>query len=273
MRVKTFTKRKQRSELLMVLGILLTFAHCFSGDTQKPAQTPGKEIVLFAAASTTDVMTGVAKYYETLTGVGIKCNFAASSTLAQQILAGAEFDVYVSANTHWMDYLEQRSLIDKRSRHDLLGNSLVLIAPRGGRFKVEMTPDFPIASVIEGRIALGDWNHVPAGMYAKHALENLGWWQDLEERMVPSRDVRSALRLVELGETAAGIVYATDAAVTDKVEVITAFPPEYSVPIVYPAALRPQAAEEARAFHAFLQGKLAAPFFRDAGFVVLDKRK
>lgn len=227
-------------------------------------------IVVFAAASSTDVLSRLAKAYERRTGVRVQCSFAASSTLARQIEAGAPADVYLSANPEWMDRLESRKLVERR--RDLLSNRLVLIAPPGREFDVVMERGFAFGSAFEGRLALGDPAHVPAGQYAREALESLGWWNQIEDRLIPAMDVRDALRVVALGEAGTGIVYSTDAATSEQVRVIGAFPQETYSPIRYPVALVKGASSDAGEFVNFLFTDEARAVFEDAGFERIDVR-
>ncbi len=185
--------------LLLCVSLL---AGCGPGSGPEPAA-----VMVFAAASTTDVVGEAARRFEARSGVRVVCSFGGSSSLARQITAGAPADVYVSADQAWMDALESEALIEAGSRRDLMANELVLVAPAEVAFEV----DFAGAAPDVRRIAVGDPAHVPAGRYAREALEWLSWWPALEARLLPAQDVRAALRLVELGEADAGIVYATDA--------------------------------------------------------------
>jgi molybdate transport system substrate-binding protein len=240
---------------------------CGNASTERDRDANG--VLVFAAASTADVLGRIAKAYEVDTGVNVECSFAASSTLSRQIEAGAPADIYLSADPQWMDRLEKLELIRPESRRDLLANTLVLITPRENRFEVFMESDFRFANAFEGRLALGDPSHVPAGRYARQALESLGWWNALQKRMIPALDVRDALRLVALGEAAAGIVYATDAAGSDRVSVIGAFPAETYEPIRYPVAICKDASPDAAAFADYLFGEEATSIFQSAGFTLL----
>lgn len=224
-------------------------------------------VTVFAAASTTNAMTDIAALYEKSRGQRVRLSFASSSTLAKQVDQGAPADIFISANPDWMNYLVTRGAVIKESRMDLLGNRLVFIAPAGSpneNLAVDKSLDLsPILSA--GRLAMGDPDHVPAGMYGKKALENLGLWQEVQNRIARTKDVRAALVLVERAETPLGLVYATDAAISGRVRVAGVFPKENHPKIVYPAALvtgRPQA----RDFLAFLQSAPAARIFEQYGF-------
>lgn len=255
----------RRVVAIVLLALFVCGGACRSSDDE------GDAITVFAAASTTDVITRLAERYEAKTGTKVKTSFAASSTLAKQIDGGARADVFLSANPQWMDWLEERDRIRPKSRVDLAANALVLVAPRGrapnARLEsIRFEKDFAIGDALGPRLALGDPSHVPAGTYAKAALEALGWWDVLEQRVVPAQDVRAALGFVELGEADAGVVYATDAAVTPRVEVVGTFPDAVVPPIRYPVALTKDAAPGADAFLAFLTGDEAAGVLREAGF-------
>ncbi|MBI2978007.1 MAG: molybdate ABC transporter substrate-binding protein [Rhodospirillales bacterium] len=233
------------------------------------------DVRIFAAASTSNAIIEIG---ELAKGEGLPrmvSAFASSSALARQIANGAPADIYVSANVRWMEYLDNNGAIDRTSRIDLLGNSLVLIAPKGGRLAA-----MPVVGVIGrdyslnarlagGRLAIGDPAHVPAGIYGKQALISLGLWASVAERLAPAANVRGALVLVERGEAEAGIVYATDAAVVaGKVAVIGTFPASSHEPIIYPAAIvAGRDREDVRRVFAFLASAKAAAVFARHGFM------
>ncbi len=253
-----------------LLCVFLLAAGCGQG----VAATAREPVAVFAAASTIDAMTEAARRYETATGVEIVFSFDASSNLARLIRAGAPADVFLSADERWMDDLQSAGLIDPATRGDLLGNDLVMIAPAGEPFEVALSRDFDLAARLPDikRFAVADPAHVPAGRYARQALEWLGWWATLEPRLIPALDVRAALRLVELGEADAGIVYRTDAAASDKVVQLAAFPPESHAPIRYPLALTAGAGPGAAGFVLFLRSAEAAAIFEQRGFRALAHR-
>jgi molybdate transport system substrate-binding protein len=230
------------------------------------------EVVVFAAASTTNAVTGVGQLYTARNMGRITPSFASSSTLAKQIASGAPADVYISANKKWMDFLDEKHLIDRKSRLDLLGNRLVLIAPAGSALKnIDVTAGFSVTAFLgkDGRLSMGDPDHVPAGMYGKQALENLGNWDPVKDRLAPMKDVRAALVLVERAEAPLGLVYATDAAISKKVRVVGTFPEDSHPPIVYPvAAVAGGKAEAAGRFIDFLRSPECRAVFEKYGFVV-----
>lgn len=195
------------------------------------------DVTVFAAASLSHALKEVSAGYEKKRGVKVRHSFASSATLAKQIDSGAPADVFISANTKWMDYLQARGRIDASSRKDLLRNRLVLVVPRGKGFAVSFDKTFDLSAAFEGRLCTGNVESVPAGIYAKQALTSLGWWKKLDPRIVGAGDVRAALVFVERGECAAGIVYESDARISDKVEVVGMFPHRSHEPIVYPIAL------------------------------------
>lgn len=231
-----------------------------------------KDLVVFAAASTTNAISDIGKLYEGGHPVKVETAFASSSTLAQQIASGAPADVYLSANIKWMDYLAQKKAIDKRSRFDLLGNRIVLVVPARSPIKsVDVKPGLDLAALLgkDGRLAMGNPAHVPAGIYGKQALVTLGLWGQVKHRLAPMKDVRAALAMVERDETPVGLVYATDAAITNKVRVVGTFPADSHPPIVYPvAAVTGGKAEAAASFLKFLKSPQARAVFAKYGFSV-----
>jgi molybdate transport system substrate-binding protein len=232
-----------------------------------PVQAGG-QVTVFAAASTTDALQAVLAAFRTARPeTSVRASFAASSTLAKQIARGAPADLYLSANTGWMDYLEKHGRIAPDSRMDLLGNRLVLIAPKGADLpaRIEALPQ----ALGDRRLAIGDPAHVPAGIYARKALKTLGIWAELRGRRAYAADVRAALALVGRGEAAAGIVYATDARISDAVQAVATLPADSHPPIAYPLA-RVQGADSAdvRALYRFLRGERARAIFREHGFAV-----
>ena len=196
----------------------------------------GLKVTVYAAASLTNAIGEVAAQYEKAKGVKVVSSFAASSALAKQIENGAPADVFISADSKWMNYLQDKNKIDKASRRDLLGNHLVLIAPKGQSFKVEMDKSFDFAKAFDGKLCTGDLESVPAGIYTKQALTALGWWSAIKSRIVGTQDVRASLAFVERGECAAGIVYETDAKLSSNSDTVAIFPDSSHDPIVYPVA-------------------------------------
>jgi molybdate transport system substrate-binding protein len=227
-----------------------------------------ERVLVFAAASLKNALDEAAAQAP----VRAVVSYASSSALARQIEAGAPAEVYVSADLAWMDYLQQRNLIRNDSRRNLLGNKLVLIAPATSSVKAAVEAGFPLAQLLgSGRLALGDPSHVPAGRYARAALESLGVWESVQGRLAPAENVRAALALVARGEAPLGVVYATDAAAEPRVRVVGAFPDGSHPPIVYPVALTVAAkGEAARRFLAFLGSQNASRIFEKHGFTPLN---
>jgi molybdate transport system substrate-binding protein len=236
---------------------------------QPPARA--QEITVFAAASLQNALEEVGAAYRQRTGHSAKFSFAASSALARQIEQGAPASVFASADEQWMDYVEQRKLIVDVTRKPLLGNSLVLVVPASNNAKVDLKPGFDFARLLgpDGRWVTGDPSNVPVGRYAQEALKNLGAWEFAQTRLVRTENVRIALAFVERGEAAAGIVYSTDAALTQKVRVAGIFPAKSHAPVTYPvAAVAKYDNPTTREFLAFLESDEAKGIFRKFGFLV-----
>jgi len=196
------------SRLLRTGALLLAAAAVFAAQAAEPAP-----LTVFAAASLKESMDQIAALYHKTNGTPVVVSYAASSTLAKQIEHGAPADVFMSADLEWMDALQARALIDQASRRNLLGNTLVLIAPAASTARVTLSqPDTLARALGEGRLAVGQVNAVPAGKYAKAALQSLKLWEPVQDRLAESDSVRSALLLVSRGEAPLGIVYGSDAA-------------------------------------------------------------
>jgi molybdate transport system substrate-binding protein len=228
---------------------------------------PAAPVTVFAAASLTDSLKMVAEAYKTKTGATVTLSFGASSTLARQIEQGARADLFLSADSDWMDYLQKKDLIAERTRKNLLGNRLVLVASADARPVPRIAPNFDLAGALGGaRLALADPASVPAGKYAKAALTSLGVWDSVSAKVALAENVRVALEYVARGEAPYGIVYATDAKIAPNVRVAGIFPETSHPPIVYPAALTRTASPGAKAFLNFLGGAQARAIFAKAGF-------
>ena len=258
------SKAIRRRDFISVFGLLV--APAWAAD---PAP---KEITVFAAASLTDVLQEIGKAFREKTGVGVRFSFASSSALAKQVETGAPADAFVSADGEWMDYLANHGSVDLKSRRNVAGNELVLIAPADSDVKLAIAKDFPLVAALgEGRLAVADPASVPAGRYAKAALTSLGVWAQAEPHLAPAESVRAALALVSRGEAPLGIVYRTDARVEPKVKVVGVFPPVSYPPIVYPAALLANGAGAAAAFVEFLASPDAQGIFARYGFTAPGK--
>lgn len=257
--------------MISVVRHVLALATALVASLAFAADSEPEPLVVFAAASLTDVLQQIGPLYTRQSNVPVKFSFAATSTLAKQIESGAPVDVFLSADQDWMNYLQERRLIDVATRTDLLGNRLALIAPKDSRARLKLALGAPLLAALgpNGRLATGDPDSVPVGKYAKAALSNLDLWPAIERRLVRADNVRVALMYVARGEAPLGIVYATDAAVEPQVRIVDFFPESSHVPISYPAAATPRASPAAASFLAFLRGDAARAIFTKSGFNVL----
>ena len=232
------------------------------------AARAAEPVYVFAAASLKGALDEVARAWPGPRPVLV---YGASSRLAQQIERGAPASIFISADQQWMDYLATRGAILPDTRRNLLGNRLALVAPRASTVQLRIEPNMPLVQALGGgRLALGDPAHVPAGLYARAALEKLGLWDSVRGRLAPAEDVRAALALVARGEAPLGIVYQTDAAAEPAVRVVDRFDASLHPPIVYPLALVKGARDAARDFAAYLQSSAAARIFIRYGFTPLN---
>lgn len=230
-------------------------------------------VTMFAAASLSSVLPQVAAAYEKQTGNKVVFSFAASSVLARQIEASPGADIFMSADADWMNYLDNRSLVDHATRKNLLTTDLVLIAPANSTSTLKIAPHFDLAGALKGgRLSVADPDSVPAGKYAKSSLMSLGVWNSVVDHLAQAENVRVALAYVSRGETPYGIVYATDAKIDPKVKIVGVFPAKSHAPIVYPAALTKDAKPEAKAFLDFLSGAEAKALFVKYGFVLAGSK-
>lgn len=245
-------------------------ASCGPAEAPKAAETaPEPAVTVFAASSLTDVLKQIGAQFAAEGHPAPVFSFAASSELARQIEQGAAADVFISADEAWMDYLAAKNMIDPSSRRNLLSNTLVLVTPSDKPITIELTNGANLAAALKGgKLAMGNPDSVPAGKYGKEALENLGAWAGVEASVVRAENVRTALRFVETGEAAAGIVYGTDAkAAGDKVTVAGAFPADSHAPIIYPVTIvAGKQSAGAEALLDFLSSPKAAEIFQAAGF-------
>jgi molybdate transport system substrate-binding protein len=249
------------------LVVLLT---AFLGQQVSAADEDKKSITVFAAASLTNVLQDLGDAYTKDSLVPIRFSFAASSALARQIENGSRADMFFSADLDWMDYLQARKLIQPATRHDVLRNQLVLVAPAQSKVSLKIEPHFALAATLgKGRLATGDPDSVPVGRYAHQALVNLGVWDEISARLVRADSVRSALAFVDRGEAALGIVYATDALIDNGVRVVDVFPAASHAPIVYPVALTVGAKPDAAGFLAYIRGPAGDIAFKHYGFTPL----
>jgi molybdate transport system substrate-binding protein len=237
------------------------------------APAKAADITVFAAASLKNALDDAAKLYQAKTGEKVVVSYAGSSALAKQIESGAPADIFFSADLDWMDYLQEKNLIDVASRHTLLGNTLVLIAPKDSTVSLTIDKNFPLLQALgpDGKLAMASVDSVPAGKYGKAALTSLGVWDQVAPRVAQAENVRAALAFVAKQEAPLGIVYGTDAKSEPEVRVVGVFPADSHPKILYPVALTASAKPEARAFLEFLLSSEAAPAFEAQGFAIQGK--
>jgi len=253
--------------LLAALGLISLVA----GGGPWPARAQDGDVVVFAAASLKTALDAINAQWQKETGKKATISYASSPALAKQIEQGAPAHVFISADLDWMDYLAQKGLIKPETRFNLLGNRLVLIAPKDKAQPLEIKPGFDLAKVLgDGRLSMANVEAVPAGKYGKAALEKLGIWESVAGKTAQAENVRAALLLVSRGEAPVGIVYQTDAAADPNVKIIGTFPESTHPPIIYPIALTAHAAHpDAAAFLAYLRSANAKPLFEAQGFTAL----
>ncbi|NQU87986.1 MAG: molybdate ABC transporter substrate-binding protein [Mariniphaga sp.] len=228
------------------------------------------QLIVFCAASLTDVMLDIESKFEKSNDINIKLNIASSGTLARQIEHGAPADIFISANKKWMDHTENLGLIEVNTISRIAGNSLVIIVPLSSL--VESIPFKPGASFpdsFQGRLSIGDPEYVPAGTYAREALQNAGFYNNLKNRIIPAKDVRSALMVVELGEVEVGIVYKTDAQKSKKVKIVGEIPDTFHLPIgYYSAVIKEHKTELTMNFYTFIISDQAKLIWKKYGFIL-----
>lgn len=247
----------------LALGLCLI---CFT----VPAQA--RDVVVFAAASLKNALDDAAAAWKRDTGKTAVISYAASNALARQIEAGAPADIFFSADLDWMDYAASKDLILPETRSNLLGNSLVLIAPKNAPAQIVLQPGVDLAALLgNGRLAMGQAEAVPAGKYGKAALEKLGAWNGVKDRIAQTENVRAALLLVSRGEAPLGIVYKTDAVSDPDVTVVATFSENTHPPIVYPVAVTKASRHpDAASFLGFLKSAQARMVFEKQDFTVLS---
>ncbi len=253
----------QRRRVLLAVLALAGFAAA----APAIAQTP---LTVFAAASLREVMDAQAAAYARAGGAPVRFSYAASSAIARQIESAAPADLFISADSDWMDYVAKRGLIDAASRRDLVTNHLALVAPASSKLRLRIGKDMNLAGALNGgRLAMAGPD-VPAGRYGRAALTALGVWSSVESRVVSADNVRNALLFVSRGEAPLGVVYDTDALVDPKVRIVGLFPDSSHPPIVYPGAvLKSSTHPSAPRFLAYLRSRPAQAIFRRYGFAPL----
>jgi molybdate transport system substrate-binding protein len=250
---------------------ILCLVFCFAVASTRPGAA--ETLTVFAAASLKNALDDVDAAYAKAGGDKVVASYAASSALAKQIEQGAPADVFISADLDWMDYAHDKRLITDDTRVDLLGNRLVLIAPKNSPLNdVTIGPGFDLAALAgDGRLVTGDVRAVPVGRYAKAALEKLGAWDKVAPKMAMAENVRAALALVSRGEAPLGIVYETDAKIEPSVKIVGHFPTDSHAAIVYPAAATVTAKPDVARYLAFLRSADAKAIFERYGFTFLPK--
>jgi molybdate transport system substrate-binding protein len=258
------TTRRSWLALLVAAGLASTAGAL-------PAVAQGKDVVIFAAASLKNALDDIAGQWQRETGKKVVVSYAASNTLIKQIEQSAPADIFISADLDWMDYGQQKDLIKPDSRSNLLGNRLVLIAPKDSSVSANIQPGFDLAALLKGgRLAMGNVDAVPAGKYGKASLEKLGVWDSVKDKIAQAETVRAALLFVSRGEAPLGIVYQTDAAADPGVKIVGTFPENTHPPIIYPVALTKESANaDAQAFLNYLRSPAARAAFERQGFAVL----
>ena len=256
----------RRSWLALLTATVLTLA---AGTA--PAAAQGRDVLVFAAASLKNALDEVAAQWQRESGKKVVISYAASNTLIKQIEQGAPADMFISADLDWMDYGQQKGLIKPDTRSNLLGNRLVLIAPKDSNISANIQPGFDLAALLKGgRLAMGNVDAVPAGKYGKASLEKLGAWDGVKDKIAQAESVRAALLLVARGEAPLGIVYQTDAAADPTVKIVGTFPENTHPSIIYPIALTKESTNpDVLGFLNFIRSPAARPIFERQGFTVL----
>jgi molybdate transport system substrate-binding protein len=237
-----------------------------------PAAAQGRDVLVFAAASLKNALDDITAQWQRETGKKVAVSYAASNNLIRQIEQGAPADIFMSADLDWMDYGQQKNLIKPETRSNLLGNKIVLVAPKDSTLSIKVEQGFDLAGALKGgRLSMGNVDAVPAGKYGKAALEKLGAWDGVKNRIAQAESVRAALLLVSRGETPLGIVYQTDAASEPAVKIVGTFPQDSHPPIIYPVAMTKDTSNAIAAdFLKYLRSPAARPAFEKQGFTVLE---
>jgi molybdate transport system substrate-binding protein len=258
---------KSISRLALLLALAVQSVAPAMAATASSAPAP---VTVFAAASLKNALDDVGAAFAVAGGAPVRFSYAASSAIARQIGEGAPADLFISADSDWMDWLQTRRLIVAASRRDLLTNHLALIAPADSKLRLRIAPGMALAKALgDGRLAIAGPD-VPAGRYGRAALTSLGVFDSVEKRLAPAENVRAALAFVAQGAAPLGIVYDTDAMVEPKVRIVGLFPETSHPKIVYPVALVAASTNPGgAALLRFLEGPKAAAVFRKYGFVTL----
>ena len=250
---------------------LLALANFLVGSALLAAHAQDRTLKVFAAASLQNALDDINAAYTARTGIKVAARYAASSLLAKQIEQGAHADIFASADIEWMTYAIRKKAINANMRVNLLGNQLVLIAPKESKISnVQIGDGLDLAKLADdGRIAIGDVKSVPAGEYAKAALQKLGAWDAAAAKFAMAENVRAALALVARKEVSLGIVYETDAKVESNVKIVGYFPPDSYPVVIYPFAATQKAKPEAADYFDYLHSSAAKDIFEKYGFTFL----
>jgi molybdate transport system substrate-binding protein len=246
-----------------------------AGQSARAEETAAKApVIVFAAASLKNALDEISTSWEQESGQSLKTSYAASSALAKQMEQDAPAEIFISADLDWMNYVEGKNLIKADTRSNLLGNKLVLVAPKSSEVSLELKPGVDLAKALgDGRLAVGNVDSVPAGKYGKAALTTLGAWEGVSNKLAQAESVRAALLLVSRGEAPLGIVYQSDAAADASVKIVATFPADSHPAIIYPIALTVKASPAAASFLHYVKSLKAIPAFEKQGFTVLDGKK
>jgi molybdate transport system substrate-binding protein len=261
----------RRSWLVGLLSLAVTATIAF-GPARPAAQAQGGEVLVFAAASLKNALDAINTQWQKETGKKAVISYGASSALAKQIEQAAPAQMFISADLDWIYYVAQKNLIKPETRSNLLGNRIVLIAHKDKAQPIDIKPGFDLAKALgDGRLSMANVDSVPAGKYGKAALEKLGVWASVSNKIAQAENVRAALLLVSRGEAPLGIVYQTDAAADPNVKIIGTFPEDSHPPIIYPIALTASANNpDAASFLDYIKSTKAKPLFEAQGFTVLS---
>jgi len=268
MKTKRFFYQLLIFNLILILGSACNSKKSQETSSKNTVAESEQSLMVFAAASLTDVLTEIIDSFEVSHQLKIQTNMASSGTLARQIAQGGEPDVYISASKKWADYVDSLGYLVAGTKQALAQNELVLIAPLSSPLEVnaiDSTLDF-IALLGKNRLSMGDPSHVPAGKYAKQSLEYFGWYNKLEGKTLPAKDVRSALMVVEMEEAPLGIVYRTDAQKSQKVKILNSFPEASHKPVVYMGGICQQSSQ-ATSFFEYLNSEATRGIWAKYGFV------
>ncbi|MDF2367733.1 molybdate ABC transporter substrate-binding protein [Sneathiella sp.] len=254
----------------MFLKRLLMLTMLFTG-MAATVHASEEDVVVFAAASMSEAISALGTEFEKRTGFPVIASFAGSGTLARQITEGAPADIYISANLSWMDYLDQSALLEPGSEVVIASNKLVLVAPSETKlpdpFQFEKLP----VILGTGRLAIGNPAHVPAGTYAKAALESLGLWEKIEGNLVMLPNVRAVLALVDRGEVPFAIIYETDMRLAKNIQLAAVFPRDSHPPISYAMAkIKGNDGHSTGLFYKFVRSEEGREILRRHGFLAFE---